>query len=225
MKTVDWMHQGTQLFLDAVDGLPDPDLDAPSVLPDWNRRHVIAHVARNAEALGRLLDWASTGIETRMYPSFESRAADIEAAAQQPAPALRRDVHDTADAFGAKIADHQAWDARVRTAQNRDIPASNVPWMRCCEVWLHTVDLRTGVTVADFPTDVVDALLDETITWFANHDGPPLQLAPTDRDRTWTIGTGVEPTIGTAAELLSWLTGRDDGSDLSGPRPQLPPWR
>lgn len=224
-KTVGWMAAGTELFLANVDGLADDDLDAASGLPDWTRRHVIAHIARNAEALGRLLDWASTGVETRMYPSMEQRAADIEAAARQPADALREDVRDTADAFAAKIDAHTNWDARVKTAQGRDIPASNVPWMRCCEVWLHAVDLRTSVTVDDFPADVVDALLDETITWFGNHRCPPLQLAPTDRDRVWTIGEDPDPTVGTAAELLTWLAGRDDGATLRGPRPQLPPWR
>jgi maleylpyruvate isomerase len=225
MTALDWMRSGTQLFLTTVDGLDDPELDAPSALPNWQRRTVIAHVARNAEALGRLLDWASTGIETPMYQSTAQRADDIEASAQQPPSALRADVRDTADAFAAKIDRHDAWDARIRTAQGRDIPASNVPWMRTCEVWLHTVDLDAGVTVADFPADLVDALLDETIAWFSTHDGPPLLLAPSDRERTWTIETGAAPTAGTATELLAWLVGRDDGSALHGPRPELPPWR
>src|SRR4051794_8221330 len=55
---LEWMHNGTQLFLDAVDRLSDSELDAQSPLEGWQRRHVIGHVARNAEALGRLLDWA-----------------------------------------------------------------------------------------------------------------------------------------------------------------------
>ena len=223
--TFEWMRTGTRLFLDTVDGLSDSDLDAPSPLAGWQRRHIIAHVARNAEALGRLLDWASTGVETPMYSSVEQRAADIESGARQTPGELRADVHRTADAFAAKIDTHQAWEARVRTAQGRDIPASNVPWMRTCEVWLHAVDLDAGVAVADFPLNLVDALLDETIAWFATHDGPPLVLEATDRDRTWTIGTDAAPTIGTATELLAWLVGRDDGAALRGPRPQLPPWR
>lgn len=225
MIAIDWMREGTQLFLATVDGLPDAALDEPSLLPGWQRRQVIAHVARNAEALGRLLDWARTGVETRMYPSFEQRAADIETSARQPADALRADVRATADALAAKTADHPAWDARVRTAQDRDIPASNVPWMRSCEVWLHAVDLDAGVTVDDFEPDLVDALLDETATWFENHDCPPLRLEPTDRERVWTVGTGADATTGSAAALLAWLVGRDDGAALSGPRPELPPWR
>jgi maleylpyruvate isomerase len=222
---LEWMHSGTQLFLDTVGRLADPDLDAPSPLEGWQRRHIVGHVARNAEALGRLLDWAATGIETPMYASSAKRAEDIEASARQSPDALRADVHRTADAFAAKIAQHTAWDARVRTAQGRDIPASNVPWMRTCEVWLHAVDLDAGIRVADFPPDVVDALLDETIAWFAKHDCPPVLLEATDRDRTWAIGAGVAPTVGSATELLAWLVGREDGQTLRGPRPELPPWR
>jgi maleylpyruvate isomerase len=222
---LDWMDAGTQLFLGTVDGLTDSEFDAASGLPGWQRRHVIGHVARNAEALGRLLDWASTGIETRMYPSTAQRAEDIEASARQTPDVLRSDLRGTADAFAAKIDAHEAWDARVRTAQGRDIPAANVPWMRTCEVWLHVVDLEAGTTVEDFPDDVVDALLDETIAWFANHDCPPVLLAPTDRDRTWTVGADAEPTTGAAPELLAWLVGREDGTALRGPRPPLPPWR
>jgi maleylpyruvate isomerase len=225
MTAIEWMRDGTDVFLATVDRLADPELDAPSALPDWQRRHVIAHVARNAEALGRLLDWASTGIETPMYPSVAHRADDIETSARQLPSALRADLHDTATAFATKVERHDAWDARIRTAQGRDIPASNVPWMRTCEVWLHAVDLDAGVSVADFPAELADALLDETIAWFANHDGPPLLLAPTDRERTWTIDAAAVPTTGTATELLAWLVGRDDGRSLRGPRPQLPPWR
>jgi maleylpyruvate isomerase len=225
VTSIGWMRDGTRLFLSTVDGIDDADLDAPSGLPDWNRRFVIAHVARNAEALGRLLDWARTGIETPMYASREQRAADIEAAARQPADALRRDVRNTADAFDVQIDGHEQWDARVKTAQGRDIPASNVPWMRTCELWMHAVDLAAGVTVADFPPDLVDALLDETVAWFAWHDCPPLLLDATDRNRDWTVGAGAQPTAGTAAELLAWLIGRSTGDALTGPRPQVPPWR
>jgi len=127
--------------------------------------------------------------------------------------------------FAAKIEAHEAWDARIRTAQGRDIPASNVPWMRTCEVWLHAVDLDAGVRVDGFPADLVDALLDETIAWFAKHDCPPVLLDATDRERSWTIGTDVAPTTGTATQLLAWLVGREDGTALRGPRPELPPWR
>ena len=44
-------------------------------------RHVVAHVHYNARALGRLVQWATTGTENRMYASPEQRASEIEAGA------------------------------------------------------------------------------------------------------------------------------------------------
>ena len=44
-------------------------------------RHVVAHVHYNARALRRLVQWATTGTENRMYASPEQRASEIEAGA------------------------------------------------------------------------------------------------------------------------------------------------
>uniref|UniRef100_UPI002455B6BA maleylpyruvate isomerase N-terminal domain-containing protein n=1 Tax=Nocardia farcinica TaxID=37329 RepID=UPI002455B6BA len=69
-----WMTAGTTLFADAVAGLTDPDFDTPTHLPGWNRRHLVAHVAANADALRNLVHWAATGTPTPMYASPEERA-------------------------------------------------------------------------------------------------------------------------------------------------------
>ena len=76
-----WAQEGTRLLLAGLDRLDDASLDEPCALPDWPRRHLLAHVASNAEAIGRLLTWARTGVETPMYASPEQRAADIETGA------------------------------------------------------------------------------------------------------------------------------------------------
>ena len=67
--TLPWMGAGTEFLLRAVGALPDDALALPSRLPGWTRAHVVAHVARNAEALGRLARWAATGVETPMGSS------------------------------------------------------------------------------------------------------------------------------------------------------------
>ena len=59
-----WMDLGTKLFLATLDGLTDAELDRPTALPGWSRRHVVAHVHYNAEALRRLVHWAATGERT-----------------------------------------------------------------------------------------------------------------------------------------------------------------
>ena len=94
-----WMDHGTKLFLAALAGLSDGELDEPIGLPGWTRRHVVAHVHDNAEALRRLVAWASTGVETPMYASKKQRSDEIEHGATLPADLLRANVARSAEAL------------------------------------------------------------------------------------------------------------------------------
>ena len=85
-----WMEHGTQLFLSGVTGLDDAGVAAPSGLPGWGRRHLLAHVAANAEALRNLVHWAETGEETPMYASSDARARGIEEGSQCRRPLCSR---------------------------------------------------------------------------------------------------------------------------------------
>ena len=49
-----WTRDGTTLLLAEAD-LDEAALGAPSALPGWTRRHLLAHVAANADALGNLV--------------------------------------------------------------------------------------------------------------------------------------------------------------------------
>ena len=215
--TLPWMGAGTELFARAVGALPDDALCAPSALPGWSRAHVVAHVARNAEALIRLATWARTGVETPMYPSREARAADIEASSQKPVDVLRAELVSTAADLDAALAalDEKTWQAEVRSALGRPIPAAEIPWMRVREVWLHAVDLDAGVSVSEIAPDVVDTLLDDATGMLSGAEGcPSALLAPTDRDRTWPLGPATDAPVrvrGPAAQVLGWLVGRCGG--------------
>jgi maleylpyruvate isomerase len=212
--TLPWMRSGTELLTRAVASLPDDALRAPSALPGWSRAHVVAHVARNAEALIRLATWARTGIETPMYPSREHRSAEIESSAQEPVDVLRAELASTAADLDAALAalDATTWQSEVRSALGRPIPAAEIPWMRVREVWLHAVDLDAGVSVADLDPGVVDSLLDDSTGTLSAAEGcPAAVLAPTDRDRTWTLGPAAGAPVqvrGEAAQVLGWLVGR-----------------
>ena len=63
-EILDRWADGERLFATALGRLTDEELDRPSLLPGWDRRHVLAHVARNADALRNLLTWAETGVKT-----------------------------------------------------------------------------------------------------------------------------------------------------------------
>lgn len=81
--TLEWAAKGTAAFEAAVHWLTDSGLTMPSYLPGWSRAHVVAHVARNADALVNLLTWARTGVETPMYASGDQRAREIEEGARR----------------------------------------------------------------------------------------------------------------------------------------------
>jgi len=74
-------HQRLLVMLDGVLELDDPEgwFSAPSALVDWSRRHVIAHLARNAESHVHLFAEAEAGREGDQYPGgAAARAAGIE---------------------------------------------------------------------------------------------------------------------------------------------------
>lgn len=228
-QQLDWMAAGTAFFAAALDCLDDAELGAASLLPGWSRAQVTAHVARNAEALGNLLCWAVTGVETPMYASREHRAAEIERSAAQPAAALRRDFVETAARLAAQAANlpPPAWQAPVRTAAGRAITAAEVPWLRVRELWVHAVDLSSGASFGQLPQPLLAALVGEVAGAVgAGPDCPAVELLA--GERRWRIGQpGPAVTVrGTLADLLGWLTGREPGGRLesAAPLPQLPPW-
>lgn len=228
--TLPWMRQGTEVFEKAVDGLSDDELRAPSALPDWTRAHVIGHLARNAEALTRLTMWAETGVETPMYRDLDARNSDIDKSVTFSPMQLRTDLIASAAALEAGFArlDERTWQAEVRSALGRTLPASGVPWMRVREVWLHALDLDAGVSTADFPPALVDELLDDVSAVVgAKPDCPSIQLCATDRKKSWALGSDhLRPEVtGSAADLLAWVAGRSGGSGLAGSSTvRLPPW-
>lgn len=229
-RTVPWLVQGTELFLSTLDRLPDDALRAPSGLPGWSRAHLLAHVARNAEALVRLLHWARTGEPTPMYADPEQRDRDIERGADQSADALRDDVRSTADQLdqALRALPDAAWDAEVRTARGRAVPAPEVPWMRVREVWLHAVDLAAGAGMHQLPAPVVEAMLDDvTQAYGARPDVPALVLTDPTTSRTWRVHEPeqAQPVDAPAYALLALLVGRPVGTGvLPDDAPTVPAW-
>lgn len=228
--TLPWMRDGTSLLLALADRLTDDDLREPSALPGWTRAHVVGHLARNAEALGRLAAWARTGVPTPMYTGREQRAAEIESSAALPPAALRQDLKSTAADLEDALAtlDATTWQTQVRSALGRAIPAAEIPWMRVREVWLHAVDLRAGTTITGLPAMLIDTLLDDVTGMLTSRpECPSVLLAPVDRDRTWRLGPATEEPVvvqATAARLLTWVAGRANGAELTSASLTLPPW-
>jgi maleylpyruvate isomerase len=219
-----WWADGELVVAGAVDRLLDDDLAADSNLPGWSRAHVVAHLARNADALVNLLTWARTGVETPMYPSRAVRDAGIAATAALPPADLRSDYVAACARLGGAMETMpaEAWTVEVRNGQGAPVPASAVPWMRAKEVWVHGTDLRADLVFADVPIEFCAALVDDVLGMFAARDQTPdVTIVATDVDRTW--GSGGTRVDGPAPAVAAWLT-RGDVSGLRGDVPPAPTW-
>jgi maleylpyruvate isomerase len=210
-------------------------LTQPSGLPGWTQGYVVAHVARNADALVNLLTWARTGVKTPMYASREARAAQIEADAQRPDAELLDDLTAASARFAraAAATDGDNWLTPVQTALGKTVPASTVPWMRTRETWVHAVDLGGAVTLADVPRPVTELLLDDAVADFAGRpEVPAIVLRATDSTRNWVLGApasdAAAEVTGATASLAAYVMGRPVPGPLEADGgqavPQLPPW-
>ncbi len=225
-----WSATGTRLFLGAVAGWGEEQYLAPSGLPGWTRKHLVAHVAANADALGNLVRWAATGQETPMYASMAQRDADIEAGSTRPAAELAAWLGASAERLAARSSalGRGQWDAKVVTAQGRTVPATEVPWLRAREVCVHAVDLAAGISFADLPTGFLAALADDIAAKRGNAPGPAAVLTAADTGDRWELpGEGSPAAVtGPLAEIAAYLAGRPHALTATGgsPAPALPAW-
>jgi len=215
-------RRGTAFFSRKLAELSDADFDAPSLLPGWSRRMVVAHVGYNARALTRLVEWAATSVETPMYTSAEQRLAEIEYGATLTPVALRHLHHHAAVSLSVEWRDlpFDRWPAHVRTIQGRVVPVSETIWLRTREVWLHAIDLDNGATMDDFPVNLLDALLSDVEAAWARRGVDTVRLVPTDRPIVNVhreLGPAGREVRGTTANLVRWATGRSSrAGDLDG---------
>jgi maleylpyruvate isomerase len=226
------MTDQTDRLLQTVAGLQDADLRAPSLLPGWSRGHVLTHVARNADALGNVVRSVLTGKTIPMYTSTEDRNADIEAGSGRSPADLEADVESSAERLLALLADvpTDRLDVPVPTGRGWDLTVHDVPAMRLREVAYHHVDLAAGFSFADLPTEVLRRGLEECPPRFQSVvPGATVEARWAEGDPlTLTIGDGTVPVVGSAADVLAWLSGRSSGAGLTtqgdAPLPPLPSW-
>jgi maleylpyruvate isomerase len=217
-----------------VDGFHGDDWAQPSLLPDWNRAHVVAHLALNAEAIARALrslvadeDDLPHGEPLSMYDSDDARdTAIVELAAADSAEIRDRLLAGTTilDETVAAVP-HGAWDARIeRTPGGRRIRADAFPGMRLRELELHHVDLGAGYTTADWSVGFAEHLLDAMAKRVSE---PAFEVRPVDSPRTWVFGSPdaeypVPVVTGPAADAGWWLTGRPAPDTLHCSQGELP---
>ncbi|MEH1013256.1 maleylpyruvate isomerase family mycothiol-dependent enzyme [Micromonospora sp. CPCC 206060] len=208
-------------------------LAGDSLLPGWTRGHVLAHLARNADAHVNMLTSARTGEHIPAYPSVAAREADIVVGAVRPPAAHLDDLRRSADRFAEAVAamPARAWAATVQ-ARGEPRLAATLVWTRLREIEVHYVDLAAGYRPADWPEVFAHRLLHEVVTDLGGHQAAPSMVLRFDGS-THELVVGdrtAAPTVtGPAAELAAWLVGRSPGDMLTvtpdGPLPTPPSWR
>ncbi|MFB9389190.1 maleylpyruvate isomerase family mycothiol-dependent enzyme [Streptomyces coeruleoprunus] len=218
------VQEATERLLTAASALDNAAVAEPSRLPGWTRGHVLAHVARNADALVNVLQGRP------MYVSGDARDADIERDAPRPLAVHLDDLRESAARFRAEGEAPADWARTVELRNGVTDRAARVPFRRLVEVELHHVDLGVGYELEDLPKEFTEREIAFLTERFSGHKDVPATTVAADDGRTWTTGGGAEgPAVtvrGPAADLLGWLAGRRDGSALTvsgGPLPALPP--
>jgi maleylpyruvate isomerase len=178
----DQIDQATQRLLDTARIITEPDLRAPSLLPGWTRAHVLAHVARNADAMRNVLAGLRTGQDRPGYTSAEAREADIERDAGRQARELAADLADSAMALRtvARQLPGEGWQVPVRMLDpGARFPAAELLTRRLVEVELHHGDLGAGYGPADWPAAFAAMELGEPMrTWRQDRLSQPAAARP-----------------------------------------------
>jgi maleylpyruvate isomerase len=219
------LPSASRRLLDTVTHLPDIAVLRPSLLPGWSLGHVLSHVARNADALVNLCDWALTGVRKPMYVSMEAREADIAEGAARPIDEQVRDIADAEARLLERFEDlpAAAWHAEVSWPNGAIRTASHVVTARLLELEVHHVDLGLGYALTDVPAASRDALLVYTTSRWPSDFPVVLESS----DTAWSSPVrpaGARIVTGGSAALLSWVLGRSDGAELGDDLPPAPPW-
>jgi maleylpyruvate isomerase len=216
--------------MQSIDDLDDAQAREPSRLPGWSRAEVLTHLARNADGIRSMVEAASCGEVTTMYPSLEARAAGIAAGRGASADTLRadlREAHDRlVDAWEALAPD--AWERAGRASVTRTM--RGFVWARRREVEVHHVDLDLGYEPADWPVGFVRGALDEIFSSLPERAAPTrpvldldYRVVTTDHDRGWRVqlrgadvrvmdddgGSADGEASGWGCDVAAWLYGRD----------------
>jgi maleylpyruvate isomerase len=217
------VRDATDRLLIAVAKLDNAAVTEPSRLPGWTRGHILAHLARNADALVKVLEGRP------MYVSGDARDADIERDAPRPLDVQLADLRASAARFQEAGAAPADWSRVVELRNGVTDSASRVPFRRWIEVELHHVDLGIGYELEDLSEEFTQREIDFLADRFRGHPDVPVMLIEQDDRRRVPTGRdgAAEITVtGRRPDLLGWLAGRRDGSALTvigGPLPGLPP--
>ena len=213
-----------QRLLADIDGLTDDQVRADSLLPKWTVGHVLNHIFRNAESMIRVFASAGDGVVVERYPGgMAGRNAGIDDGVDRLAGELVADVRSTIWRLEQSwaTATPGAWTGRSLETSGREIPVSDLPFLRWREVEIHHADLGLDFTFDDWSPEYVAAELAEQLPRL------PARLRAADgaddageEGDTNEIVTALRDELGDR-RFLAWIVGRWSRPDL----PAVAPWQ
>ena len=211
----------TQQLLGDTIGVDDDAWRSPSRLPGWSRGHVATHLARQADAVGRLVHWARTGERHDMYASPQLREDEIENGSGRSGLELQVDLDTSAERLSEGFtsldetdptgdASGGPWDTEVELRGGQRAVARLLPLARLTEIVLHHIDLDIGFEVTDVDDETAEWLLEWSAYRLGARDEFPCLELVSDTGFHTTLGSSgdVRRITGSSPALLGWLTGR-----------------
>lgn len=201
-----------------ADARASDDLAAPSLCEGWSRDHVLNHLARNAEALSRLVAAAVDGTGETMYASPERRDSDIDDGVGRAPAEVVDDVEQTAVALAPelrRLTDEHRDAVLERTPGGPTFKGGMLPFMRLREVIYHHVDLDTGFGFDDLDDDLQVLFIENELKRQQGASNPPALTLRSDEGDVWNLGGGAAEVTGSRAGILRWLA-RQDPSGVHG---------
>lgn len=192
--------EAQERLMRSVSGLADNHVRAPSLLPGWTVGHVLTHLARNADGIGRRLSGALEGLDLPKYPGGTAQREDeIEAGADRSAPEIISDLAASQTALETVLTRYaEAGFPNGHFLGGEHYGVVECPAHRLREVEMHHADLGLGYGPADWPEEYVAWDLPVLLATV------PERLASAgDRRRfmAWLAGRG---TLDTAPALAPW---------------------
>ncbi len=196
-------HQGLLSMLDDCLDAGTLDGAAPSRLPEWTVGHVLTHLARNADSIVRVLAAAERGATIDRYEGgLARRTARSRTAPGARPPIWCRTSGPRSGSWSRPGRRSTRWDGRSREAPGREIPVTDLPFMRWREVEVHRADLGLGYEPADWPAEYVR----QDLRW--------MEMRWNARRPMGMTGLPQAALDAPPHERLAWLLGRTSIGDL-----------
>lgn len=148
-----WARRGTAYFARKLNQLSDEQLDLPSRVRGWSRRHVVAHVGYHARALSRLVEGARKG--ERRETVVNDVNEDVDFGSTLPPHALRYLFQHSEVHLNVEWRDlgEAGWAAEIEAHDGRAVAIVTTPFLRAKTVWMSALDLAADGSLDDLPPD------------------------------------------------------------------------